>query len=207
MLCVTGLCEWPEPHLPPTTLVQQQGLQHRLCCTTKSLFITLGFGFGFFFATFPLRGKPDPVQETGGLFTRGPFLLLARALEVGREEGVRRCSGCTEGELKPGAERSACSGDPRPSPLVIAERKRVRERAVGACVGTRLGQPSPPPRLSPSALPRLIPGRGRRCARGRVPEDGQPLSPQAAPSLAAAAQGTQRHGWVASAPMLLLQLQ
>lgn len=180
--------------------MQQQGLQHRFCCTTKSLFITLGFVFFcgfflFFLQLFPLGVNLTQCKRLEGCSPQGPFLLLARALEVGREEGVRRCSGCTEGELKTGEDRSACSGDPRPSPLVIAERKRVRERAVGACVGTRLGQPSPPPRLSPSARP------------GDAPGDGQPLSTKAAPGLAAAAQGTQRHGWVASAPMLLLQLQ
>lgn len=62
------------------------------------------------------------------------------------------------------------------------------------------------PRLRRASPHQPFPGSSQAGAGG-VPEDGQPLSPQAAPSLAAAAQGTQRHGWVASAPMLLLQLQ
>lgn len=68
-------------------------MQQRPCCTTKSLFITLGLAaYIFFFCNFPLRGKPDPVQETGeetGL-PRGPCLLLPRALEGCGEGFVRR---------------------------------------------------------------------------------------------------------------------
>lgn len=168
---------------PPPEHTPQQGLQHR----QKAFLLLWGLGyfFFFFFAIIPLRGKPDPVQETGGSFPTGPFCCWPGPRRR-RGRGAGRCSGCAEGELTTGGG-SACSGG---SPSQPFGHRRKGAGAVGACVG----QPSPPP--LPSPRPRLIPGWGRQRSRGR-----------AAPVPTAAAQGPQQRGWVASAPMLLLQLQ
>lgn len=75
MLGAMGLCEWPGP-----LSLAHTGAAAGAAAQTKSLFITLGYFLFFFFlfATFPLRGKPDPVQETGGVVTTGALSAAGR---------------------------------------------------------------------------------------------------------------------------------
>lgn len=137
--------------------------QRRLRYRTKAIlpFYYFGvwgiFSFYSFFATLPLRGKPDSVQEPGGLVTTGACPGAGQALEAAGEAELGQRGKCLEWRF--------C-----PSP------GSLQRRRAELCVGTPRGVLAPSA-LSCQAAASDAPGSGQPRAGSCCPGDTAVVAP------------------------------